>query len=787
MGIPSIIMNFTQRKPVGIPRRWSSSFLFSGALAALVAAAPSRGQGLDPVPPPLSIHKSRALHADSGTSDRFPSRLASRAPGAAEATSQPAAPGFGGTWQTVTALPASVGLCNPLLLTDGSVIAANCDTPDWYRLTPDAAGDYATGTWTQIASLPVIGGIPYAPEYHASAVLADGRAIIMGGEYNGGDNEVWTSSGAIYDPLKNTWTAVAPPAGAGWVNTSTTANDCNGGIGDAASVVLADGTFMLTAACASPDVDALFDAAKLGWTAAAAPGAGDHYQDEQGYELLPNGNVLTIDVWSDYPNGNATNAEQYVPSSNKWISAGSTPVSLVDPIVCGNFEIGPAVLRGDGTLVAFGGDTGCTGDADPTAIFDVASGTWSAGPSVPQACAGAYCTLADAPAALLPNGNILFAASPGFGNPPAHFFEFTRSNTIEQVADEIDNASSSASYYYNFLVLPNGQILSTDFSNVAEVYTPGGTAVAGWAPTIGSAPASIAPGSTYPISGTQFNGLSQGAYYGDDVQAATNYPLVRITNSATGHVFYARTSGVSTGSIAPGAAVSANFSVPATIEAGAAQLVVVANGIASKPIDVSVERETAIATTTKLAAAPISSSYGTAVTLTATVKAASGTAVPSGTVSFKRGTVTLGSSTLADGVAKFTTSTLPEGEHSLLADYAGNTAAKFQASASTEVTVHVSAVATKTTLSASPSTVGAGSPVTLTATVSPDSGTGIAHGKVNFFHGKISIGSATLSGAGKAALSVTGLPVGIDALTAAYVGSAEDEASASAPVSVTVQ
>jgi hypothetical protein len=36
-------------------------------------------------------------------------------------------------------------------------------------------------------------------------------------------------------------------------------------------------------------------------------------------------------------------------------------------------------------------------------------------------------------------------------------------------------------------------------------------------------------------------GLSQAAAFGDEYQTATNYPLVRITNPATGHVFYAKT------------------------------------------------------------------------------------------------------------------------------------------------------------------------------------------------------------------------------------------------------
>ena len=78
---------------------------------------------------------------------------------------------------------------------------------------------------------------------------------------------------------------------------------------------------------------------------------------------------------------------------------------------------------------------------------------------------------------------------------------------------------------------------------------------------------SVTRGSTYKISGTQFNGLSQAAAFGDEFQTATNYPLVRITNSSTGHVFYARTHNHSTMAVATGSAiVSTNFDVPATME-----------------------------------------------------------------------------------------------------------------------------------------------------------------------------------------------------------------------------
>ena len=92
------------------------------------------------------------------------------------------------------------------------------------------------------------------------------------------------------------------------------------------------------------------------------------------------------------------------------------------------------------------------------------------------------------------------------------------------------------------------------------------------------------------ITGTQFNGLSQCAYYGDDNQSATNWPMVRITNSTTGKVVYARTHNFSTMGVATGAKlVSAKFDIPATIGIGASTLEVVANGIPSAAVAVTID------------------------------------------------------------------------------------------------------------------------------------------------------------------------------------------------------
>jgi hypothetical protein len=99
----------------------------------------------------------------------------------------------------------------------------------------------------------------------------------------------------------------------------------------------------------------------------------------------------------------------------------------------------------------------------------------------------------------------------------------------------------------------------------------------------------VTRGATYTIAGTQFNGLSQAAAVGDEFNAATNYPLVRITNTASGHVFYARTHEHSSMGVATGSAiVSTRFDVAADTETGASSLLVVANGIPSVPVSVTV-------------------------------------------------------------------------------------------------------------------------------------------------------------------------------------------------------
>ncbi len=462
-----------------------------------------------------------------------------------------------------------LGLSNPLLLTDGTVIAHEVCGSTWWRLTPDPFGSYVNGTWKRIASLPA----GYGPLYFGSAVLPDGRVIIEGGEYNFDGqncNIVWTNQGAIYDPKKNIWTPVAPPPL--WKH-----------IGDAQSVVLNDGTYMQADCCNKQQ--ALLDAQTLTWTVTGKNKF--DINDEEGWTLLPDGTVLTVDAYVHRYDADGKNYEIYHPRKGTgfWTSGppSGTMVQLWDSYPDAqnaSYELGPAILRPDGK-VFYTGATGAPGAPGHTAIYDTASKTWTAGPDFPG-----HQDIADGPAALLPDGNVLMQTSPGVFNLGSNFYVWDGIDFANVTAGNTD-APVVSSFYGNMLILPTGEILWTDFGNV-WVFRSSGRPQAAWAPEIVSVPADITRGKSYVVSGFKFNGFSQGAAYGDDAQSATNYPLVRITNRITGNVYYARTHDHSTMAVAYSGGVFTNFDVPRQMESGLSDLEVVCNGIASPAATVNV-------------------------------------------------------------------------------------------------------------------------------------------------------------------------------------------------------
>jgi hypothetical protein len=519
-------------------------------------------------------------------SDPFLRAAATPAARAARARQAVAAAGAkpSGPWTPLTNQLSSItneggyGPGTMLLENDGTVLVHDeglGGSGIWWRLTPDAKGSYVYGTWSQLPPMPS----GYQPLYFGSAILPTGAGqpagslIVEGGEYNF-QTPVWETAGAIYNPVTNSWQSVAPPAG--WTY-----------IGDAMSAVLPNGQFMLSSCCDSTNDMALLNPSTLTWTPTGA-GKADN-PDEEGWTMLPNGHLLDVDVSDQSPTtGGDSNVEFYNPSSGTWRSHGSTPTPLVDMAPYGGYplyELGPAVyMPNSGNVLAIGGNGN-------TALYHyrqsnggIDTGSWTTGPTIPN-IAGQPAKVDDGSAAPLPDGNVLLEASTETYGNPTQFYLYNGSS-VTPIANPPD-AQNIPSYATRMLVLPNGQILYNDDA-VMEVYTATGSAPASELPSISSVPTSLAAGSTYTVSGSQLSGLSQGAQYGDDAQQTTNFPLVRLTNTKSGDVVYAPTSGESTLSIAPGATSSAQFTVPSGTARGTYQLSVVGDGLASPPVGVTV-------------------------------------------------------------------------------------------------------------------------------------------------------------------------------------------------------
>ncbi len=151
------------------------------------------------------------------------------------------------------------------------------------------------------------------------------------------------------------------------------------------------------------------------------------------------------------------------------------------------------------------------------------------------------------------------------------------------------------------------------------------------------------------------------------------------------------------------------------------------------------------------------STYGGAVTITATLPAG-----PTGTVTFMSGTVTLGTAPVsAGGVASISTSVLPTGTDGITATYSGDTNYN-AATGSAQQTVN-KIVPTVGVSTSGPSTYGGS--VTVTATLPAG-----ATGTVTFMSGTTTLGSGTVNSSGTVSISTTTLPGGTDPITVSYGG-----------------
>lgn len=451
----------------------------------------------------------------------------------------------------------------------------------WDILTPDIHGSYVNGTWS--SSAPMI-----TQRYSfSSQMLMDGRLYAGGGEY-GNDGTQNGYHAEVYNPVTNTWAACLGVQAANVIS-------------DGNVQILPDGRLLQALVNQPyPTATVIYNPATNNFTAGPSTLGG---QNESMWLKLADSSILLV-------NEGALTSERYIPATNTWIADAAVPVALYDPW---GLEAGPAILLPDGRAIFFG-STGNTAYYTPSG--NTSPGTWSTGPTMPNGTG-----MPDAVAVMMQNGIILLACSPSptstneFNSPTYWYtFDYTTSTYTAVNAPTGGASFNGICQQIDMMNLPNGQVLccinSDNTSRQYYVYTPTGPIVAAGKPIISGI--SQTSCTEYVLSGQKFNGISEGSAFGDENQNSTNYPIVKLTNGTS--VYYCRThdwnnSGVSTGSFT----TTTGFTLPAGIPAGTYGLYVIANGISSDSISITITIPTLSSTLT-----PPAICSGTAFTYTPT-------------------------------------------------------------------------------------------------------------------------------------------------------------------------
>jgi hypothetical protein len=398
-------------------------------------------------------------------------------------------------------------------LTDGTIMVQGSGA-SWMKLTPDSTGSYINGTWSTLASMNL------ARLYFASNVLPTGKVWVMGGEYTGPNfDQNFGPNAEIYDPVANTWSPAAqypsqancpspinvtalaartvgsniltniPTTGrmvVGWtvtgtgipagttitsVDSSTQVHISNNAtatgnttltfrgnpvacFGDVPSTLLNGGKIL-----AGNLIDRtafIYDTVANTWT-----GTGSKVydqSDEESWAKLPNGKILTYDIFTSVGTSGAY-AEVYDPVAGSWSSISPSDGSALGTIPqlsssAVGYELGPILRLQDGRIFVIGA-------TQHTALYNPTTNTWSAGPDTIGTLNGISAPFGadDAPAAILPNGHVIYAADAG----PA---VLTTNGNITSGSNIITGISSTATFQVGWGVSGSGIPASTTISSV---------------------------------------------------------------------------------------------------------------------------------------------------------------------------------------------------------------------------------------------------------------------------------------------------------------------------------
>ena len=799
-----------------------------------------------------------------------------------------------------------------ILLTDGTVMVQyNFETSGWMRLTPDATGNYANGVWTSNPINPMsMNRLYFASQMLPSGKVW----VLGGEYTGPNLDLNYAPSGEIYDPVANSWSPIAPypnqadcPAVTvtslgsitsgsniitgiastarfvdGWSvrgtaipsGTTVTSIDTPSQVhisnpatatgtvfltffgqaaacfGDVPSIVLTGSPTQILAGNLRNYSTYLYNVGSNTWNFAANKVYSNDVSVEEGWVKLADNTILNYDLWETIDNLGNGIAEIYNPAANLWASKSPGDGSAIGTLpnlssVSVDFELGPALRLQDGRVLEIGAN-------NLTALYTASTNTWAAGPLITGTLNGVPAPFGadDAPAAILPNGHVIFAADAGaaqvtssgnttagsniitnipstatfqvgwavtqnpfstlfnvipantiitsvdsltqihisqsagmtvtgqgltFGgaySAPTQLFDFdpTGGGSISPVSPAIPDANLNhiPSYFTRMLMLPTGQLLFSDNSTQLYVYTPAGDPSPVYRPVIDSV--TYDGGGLFTLTGTQLNGQSAGASYGDDAQMDENYPILRFTNS-TGNVYYGRTTNWSTTGVATGSTVeTVDFTLNPSMPAGNYSAIVSGAGISSLPVAVNITEgviHVSLAATYLSASCgntsfPYGGNYGCHVSV------GSNFGSPQGVITYTLDANAPVGVPLTNGIAEFSLTTPNAGAHTVVIGYAqqGN----FAAAGPSTQNFTVAQAPTQVQLTPSNYYPAAGSPFTLLASVTSYSGGPPGSGLVTFLDNGTVIGTGNVNPLGQASLNIPALAAGYHSYVAQFGG-----------------
>jgi hypothetical protein len=207
----------------------------------------------------------------------------------------------------------------------------------------------------------------------------------------------------------------------------------------------------------------------------------------------------------------------------------------------GGDEIGPFVLLHDGRALILGANKNNGLYTPPAALNGLGAWTLAAATATGPDATKPY-NHGDTPACVEPDGKVLTMVTQdqkGVGSGVTAFYEYDPvADSWTAVSNPGGTAIDTSAERVRMLALPRGdmpvgQIFVSGYKSGATwLYTPSGAPSQSWRPTISSiaAPASPTYGD-FVLSGTQLNGLTTGADFGDDGKMATNYPIVSLMHA----------------------------------------------------------------------------------------------------------------------------------------------------------------------------------------------------------------------------------------------------------------